>query len=239
MTTAAVLGLETAAGAYLARLLGARGMAVRGTGGATLLARLGIAGDVVLAESATAAVLGADLVFDVRGSAAAVVEVLASTRQQRVFVAVDPADTELIATLAAARADGRFVATGRVHPNESRLGPGTSPVARIVAAAAAGNDPDPDDLATTTDCGWTPEYVDAMARMLALTAAADLTIATGRLLTGSEVARVAAAYFGRTTPPAIVTARHDVVPSPGFPGWRAITIDDDLVTVLCEGASTA
>lgn len=239
MTIAAVLGVDTAAGAYLARLLGARGVTVRGTGGAELLDRLGIAGDVVLADSATGAVLGADLMFDVRGSAAAAVELLTSTRHQRVFVAVDPGDSELIATLAAARAEGRYVATGRVYPNESRLGPGTSPVARIVAAAAEGQAPELRDLATTTDCGWTPEYVDAMARMLALPDPSDLTIATGRLLTGADVARIAAAYFGRTAPPAIVTVRNDLVPSPGVPGWRAITIDGDLVTVLCEGATTA
>jgi GDPmannose 4,6-dehydratase len=237
MTIAAVLGLDTAAGAYLARLLGARGVTVRGTGGAALLDRLGIAGDVVLVESATAAVLGADLVFDVRGSADAAVELLALTRHQRVFVAVDPGDAELIATLAAARTEGRFVATGRVYPNESRLGPGTSPVARIVAAAAAGNTPDPDDLASTTDCGWTPEYVDAMARLLALPTAADLTIATGVSIPGTRVARVAAAYFGRSAPPASKAALQEVVLDSSVPGWRAITVGDDLVNVLSEGAA--
>lgn len=236
MTVAAILGLDTAAGAYLARLLGARGISVRGTGGAALLGELGIADDVPLADSATTAAIGADLVFDLRGNGDATIELIARMRQQRVFVAVEPTDITLIMALAAVRADGRFVATGRLYPNESRLGPGTSSVARIVAAAAAGHDPDPVDLATSSDCGWTPEYVDAMARMLALQTAADLTIATGRLLAGSDVARVAFRWFGRGESPnagGLGMAGNPAAVHAAL-GWRAVTVGDDLVKVLCE-----
>lgn len=237
-TTASILGLDTAAGAYLARLLGARGYAVRGTGDAGLLKRLGIAGDVTLDD---VAVVDVDELYDLRGDAAATRALLDSTFRARVFVATAPEDGALIADLAAARAVGRFVATGRVHANESRLGPGTSPVARIVAAAAVGTDPDPVDLATATDCGWTPEYVDPMWRMLQQPKPDDLAIASGIALTGDDVARVAATYFKRPLPagsPPTAIAPGDPRPAHAALGWRAVTIGTDLVAVLCEGAAS-
>lgn len=234
---AAILGLDTAAGAYLARLLDARGYAVRGSGGARLLERLGIAGDVTLDVSPSGDV---DELYDLRGDPAATKALLRDSLRARLFVAVDPGDAAVIADLAAARAGGRFVATGRVYPNESRLGPGTSPVARIVAAAAAATDPDPVDLATATDCGWTPEYVDAMWLMVQRPVPADLAIGSGVALAGSDVARVAATWFGRPLPatvPAPAAVPADPVPAHAALGWRAVTVGSDLVEVLCEGAA--
>lgn len=236
--TASILGLDTAAGAYLARLLGARGYAVRGTGGTDLIERLGIDGDVTHDDLP---VLDVDELYDLRGDPGATHALLRDSFPARLFVAVDPGDTALIADLAAARAAGRFVATGRVYAHESRLGPGASPVARIVAAAAAGTDPAPADLASATDCGWTAEYVDAMGRLLQQPVPVDCAIATGRLLAGSDVARVAAAWFRRVAPAAVIPR----TAVPGDPaaaaalGWRAVTVGDDLVTVLCEGAAAA
>lgn len=224
---AAILGLDTAAGAYLARLLGARGYAVRGTGGPELLARLGVADDITQVDDVRTAVAGASEIYDLRGDSTDVV--LALGGHGRVFTVAD-----------SVAIDGRFVATGRVYPHESRLGPGTSPVARIVAAAAAGADPDPADLATSTDCGWTAEYVDAMWRMLQRPAPASLTIATGRLLNGADVARVACAYFERPLPRPVRSEpgiAGDPAPAAAALGWRAVTWGDDLVTVLCEGAA--
>ena len=238
MTVAAILGLDTAAGAYLARLLGARGHGVRGTGGPALLERLGIAGDVTIVADVAAAIAGADDVYDLRGDAVATRALLTTINRHRLFVAVDPGDAASIATLAEARAAGRFIATGRVYPHESRLGPGTSPVARIVAAVASARDPAPADLATATDCGWTPEYVDAMWRMLALPAASDLTIASGHVLAGDDVGRVAGACLRRSMSSAAARA---TVPAdyatPLVGGWRAITVGDELVEVLCDGAA--
>lgn len=231
--TAAILGLDTAAGAYLARLLGARGYAVRGTGGTALLARLGAADDVVQTDDVATAIAGAGEIYDLRGDAAATADLLALGGAGKVFVA---ADADGVALAAA----DRFVATGLVYPHESRFGPGTSPVARIVAAAAAGVAPDPADLATSTDCGWTAEYVDAMWRMLQRPAPATLAIATGRLLDGNDVARVACGYFKRAVPDAVsrVFGRAgDPIPAETTLKWRAVTSGDDLVTVLCEGAA--
>lgn len=240
MATVAVLGLDTAPGAYLARLLGARGHAVRGTGGADLLGALGIAGDVTRAADATIAMLGADEVYDLRGDGTATRALLAQAGSARLFVAVDPGNAALIADLAAARASGRFVATGRVHPHESRLGPGTSPVARIVAAIAADATPAAADLGSAIDCGWTAEYVDPMRLMLECPEPADLAIATGRLLTGGDVARVAAAWFKRLPAiavPAVPSIPGDPAPARAALGWKAVTWGDDLVEVLCEGVA--
>ena len=238
---AAILGLDTAAGAYLARLLGARGYAVRGSGGAALLERLGIAGDVTRAEDAAVAAIGADEVYDLRGDAVAT-RALLTSGVRRLFVAVDPADADAIARLAAARDAGCFVAIGRVFAHESRFGPGTSPVARIVAALAAGETPDAADLASSTDCGWTAEYVDPMWRLLQRPLPEDLAIATGRLLTGAECARVAAAWFKRPAPAAVTAVEGvtgDVAAAKAALGWSAVTWGDDLVEVLCEGAASA
>ncbi len=160
----------------------------------------------------------------------------------RIVVAVDPADARRRAALAAERAAGRFIATALVWPHESRLGPGTSPVARIVAAAAAGTDFDPSDLATAIDCGWTAEYVDPLWRLLQRPTAVEIAVATGTLLTGAEAARTAAAYFGRAAPPAVpppVGEPGDAAHALATLGWRAVTMGDDLVTVLCEGAAGA
>lgn len=239
--TAAILGLDTAAGAYLARLLGARGYIVRGTGGPALLMQLGVADDVARPGTVADAIAGAGEIYDLRGDAAAAADVLALGGGQRLFVAVDPGDEPLIATLAAARTD-RFVATGRVYPHESRLGPGTSPVARIVAAAAADRAPDPADLASATDCGWTPEYVDAMWRLLHCPRPLDATIATGRTITGTAVAAVASRWFGHGIGDASPATTDDTRPADlgaPPPDWRPVTWGPDLVTVLCEGMTSA
>ena len=234
--TAAILGLDTAGGAYLARLLGARGYVVRGTGGTDLLVRLGVADDVTQSNDVADAIAGANEIYDLRGDVAASADMLALGGTARVFIAA-------AVGIAVARPEGRFVAIGHIYPHESRLGPGTSPVARIVAAIAAGIDPDPADLATATDCGWTAEYVDAMWRILQRPAAEVLEIATGHLLTGEDVARVAAAYFKRPAAEIVGSAKtaHGIAGNPGPASsalsWRAVTWDEDLVTVLCEGVA--
>lgn len=237
MATAAILGLDTAAGAYLTRLLDARGHRIRGTGSTALVDQLGVGSSVATFDDAAEAILGAGEIYDLRGDAALVPALLATAPATRLFVAVDPADGTTIAALAAARGTGAFVATGRVHPHESRLGPGTTPLARIVAATAAGNDPAAADLASTTDCGWTAEYVDAMARMLQQLRALDCAIATGRVISGSDAARVAAKWFARPAPAAVAASTAtpgDPAPAYAALGWRATTWGDDLIEVLCE-----
>ena len=242
-TRATILGVDTAAGAYLARLLNARGYRLSGTGGPALLAALGVADAVIDAESPAAAIaaVGADEVYDLREDAGPIVDLVASGGSARMFVAVTPGDDRVRAAVAAARGQGAWLNAGTVWPHESRLGPGKTPIARIVAAAAAGRDPSAADLATNTDCGWTAEYVDAMWRTLQRPAPVDVTIATGRLLTGSDAALAAATWFKRAVPVPVTASAG----TPGDPavahalGWRATTWGDDLVAVLCEGAAAA
>lgn len=255
---ALILGLDTAAGAYLARLLDARGYQVAGTGGGDLLDRLGIGGDVLLHDEASAALTAAsrpDEIYDLRYAPAATAALLAIAGSARVFAAASPGTaSDAVArardVVARARDAGRFAVTGTVFPHESRLGPGTSPVARIAAAAFAGSQPDAADLASVTDCGWTPEYVDAMARMLQQPKPADFAIATRRALSGVEAARHAFEYFGRdasrfTDGPGTATAFGDAAangigdpgPAAAVFGWRAVTWGRDLVRVLCEGVA--
>lgn len=244
--TALILGVDTADGAYLARLLGARGYRLWGTGGPGLIEELGIAADVVRHNSIGAAVSDAraDEVYDLRPlgryRAAATVELLRILGRERLFSAGSSAPDAASAAIAAARANGRFAVTGHLFDRESRLGPGTSPVARIVVAARAGAEPSANDLDTVSDCGWTPEYVDAMWRMLQRAKPADFTISTGRALGGHEVARHAFAYFGRDATrfggDAMATeAFGDPGPARADLGWRAATWGRDLVRTLCEG----
>ena len=275
--TALILGLDTAAGAYLARLLDARGLRLAGTGGGNLVAGLGIGDKVTRHDRIDAAMLAEvrpDEIYDLRDDATTTAALLRSSGPARVFVASPASDygthsasyADARAAVADARAAGRFVVTGTVFPHESRLGPGTSPVARIAAAAYAGTEPDADDLASVTDCGWTPEYVDAMTRMLQQPEPADFAIATGRKLSGIDAARHAAEYFGRdasrfattdtipfdapatpagTAPTGTAganraqaaTAIGDSSPAAAALGWRAVTWGRDLVRVLCEGVA--
>ena len=232
--TASILGLDTADGAYLARLLLARGYRLSGTGGTGLLARLGIANHIATSDPDRI-----DEVYDLRFAAAGVPGLLESTGRARVFVAI-PGTEPVPATIAAARAAGRFVVGGQMFDRESRLGPGTGFVARIVAAVFDDADPVPADLAAAADCGWTPEYVDPMWRMLQRSAPADFVLATGRALGGHEVARHAFAYFGRDATrfgngAATGAVTGDPGPARTELGWSAVTWGRDLVRTLCEG----
>lgn len=107
---------------------------------------------------------------------------------------------------------------------------------------ARGSEVDAADLATSTDCGWTAEYVDPLWRLLQRPAAGEAAVATGTLLSGSEAARAAATFFGREPPAAVVAAAGeagDTARASAALDWRAITHGADLVAVLCEGASAA
>lgn len=254
--SALILGVDTAAGAYLARLLDARGYQVAGTGDPGLLVRLGIGDDVQRYDAADAAIAEArpDEIYDLCHDEAVTAALLDSAGPARVFVAASSGAARN--AVARARDAGRFAVTGTVFPHESRLGPGMSPVARITAAAAARADPDAADLASVTDCGWTPEAVDAMARMLQQPAPVDFAIATGRALTGVDAARHAFEYFGRDAsrfidePDGVAStdvnaannsatgAVGDPAPAAAALGWRAVTWGRDLVRVLCEGIAT-
>ncbi len=253
--TAAILGLDTPAGAYLARLLLARGYRVAGTaaGPLTGLAKLGVADEVALYPDVAAALQATPAeVYDLRGpgpartTATGELLTLLAGRPAKLFSAGPaPASDEATTLIEEARRGGMFAVTGRMFAHESRLSEDTSPLTRIVAAVAVGNAPIADDLATAADCGWTAEYVDPMWRMLQQPVAADVVIATGRLLSGSDVARYAAEYFGRELElPPVAAPGHaagagDTAAARQVLGWGAATWGRDLVRLLCEGASAS
>lgn len=97
VTRAAILGLDTAAGAYLARLLNARGYLLSRNVGPALLAELRVAGAVVGADAPRAGVaeIGAQEVYDLRensvgGVGNPVAELIAVSGAARTFIAVAP-----------------------------------------------------------------------------------------------------------------------------------------------------
>lgn len=233
MPVAHIHGLDTPAGAYLARLLLARGYVVGGAGDHAALARLGIA------EQVTADPGAPDEIYDLRGATATrlvdTARLLATLGTARLFSAAGPDIDEASALIAHARAAGRHAVSGHLLAHDSRLG-GDTFVSRIAAAALADADPDTADLAASADIGWTPEYVDAMWRMLQRPPA-DMVLATGQSLTGAEAATHAFAYFKRPRDfgPGTAGAVGDPEPAAGALGWRAVTWGRDLVRTICEG----
>ncbi len=232
MPTATIIGLDTPAGAYLARLLRARNYRVSGTAAdpdaaTAMLAALG-ADEVRM----TPLPERADETYLLDASDAATVSA------GRVFVALAPgADAGHVAAL---RADGRFIAGGVVHDHASRLDPGHWALA-ICTAVRDGVPVDLPAADAPRDLGWTPEYVDAMWRLLQAPGAADAHIASGVGLGHADVARYAAEFFKRAIelPAAGPAAAAVPGPVPEIGGWRAFTHGRELVRTLCEGLPAA
>ena len=233
MPTATIIGLDTPAGAYLARLLRARNYSVTGT--------------ATDPDAATAmlVVLGADkvrmtLVPEQADEAYLLDDSVDATTvsADRIFVALAPGANA--GHVAALRADGRFVAGGVVHDHASRLDPGHW----ALAICAAVRDGAPVDLPAPDapcDLGWTPEYVDAMWRLLQAPGPADAYIASGVGLSHGDVSRYAAEYFKRDIglPAPAASAAAVPGPIPEIGGWRAFTHGRELVRTLCEGLPAA
>ena len=233
MPIATIIGLDTPAGAYLARLLRARNYAVTGTAtdpdvAAAMLAELG-ADEVRL----TPEPVRADEAYLLDHSVTA-----EAVTGERVFVALAPgADAGHVAAL---RGDGRFVAGGVVHDHVSRLDPDHW----AMAICTAVRDGRPLDLPADDhprDLGWTPEYVDAMWRLLQANTAGDSHIASGSGLTHRDAAQHAAEFFKRDIdlPAAAAPAAHIPSPIPSIGGWRAYTDGRELIRTLCEALPAA
>lgn len=219
--TALILGSDSATGAYLARLLEARGGEVFACpgGGAALTALLGPDARVTPVPAADVIALvgtmdGGTLYALNDGSAAqaALVAEALSAAPERLRLAhvVDAAvlrqSPALLAEarrVAALRRDGGRPAVNAIlHAHDSRLGPPDTLPAQIIAAAwAAGQDtavPILDIFETgPRDWGWTAEYVDAVIRLAALERPVDLAIGSGHTLTVGEIVAHAFAFFGR------------------------------------------
>jgi hypothetical protein len=270
MPTALILAANTATGAYLARLVQARGssvFAVADESGADGLAALGATGDVNPVPAIDAARLAATLpdatIYAINtgtpAQLALIDEVLAAAPAARLCHIADlaalrhhPAILDRIKTVATLRRDkGRRAANAILHAHDSRLGPADSLAARITMAAfhaAQGAAPAGLEIPETglQDWGWTPEYVDAIARVAALAAPLDIAIGSGHPLDVRQFTDLAFGFFkaspeghvtviaGDDTPEAAV----DIARTKAITGWSATTRGRDLVHALCEGAAT-
>jgi GDPmannose 4,6-dehydratase len=233
MARAYIYGIGTASGAYLARLLLARGYEVAGSGapdGAWRLTSLGIADQLVDTRPAVA-----DEIYVIEPTGFE----LQATAQARLCLVGDVAAAE------AARSAGRFATSAQLFDNDSRLSDAASPAMQIIAqvhaartsgAAIVLNAP-----AKLRDWGWTPEYVDAMWRILQQPEPRDYVVATGTTLSEAAFARHACEYFSVdiALAPADFSvpagSLADATPAAADLGWRAYTHGRDLVRTLCEG----
>ncbi len=263
-----IIGLDNHVGAYLARLLDARGVGLAGTGDPHLVQRLGIADAIapVAATDVATATRSARLVFAVSDGSAAradtIAESLASAATSgtppRVIHVADvaaldaPVVRDTLRRVSQARTgDGVETANALLEAHDSRLGPADSLLARITGAAWRAAQTDEQSTSPLVipepgprDWGWTPEYVDAVARLAMRPTLIDLVVASGHLLSASDMATHAFAYFRRNAVDhvQIVGTGADVAavnPAPvkAATGWSASTYGRDLVRAICEGAA--
>ena len=266
--TCLIIGLDNHVGAYLARLLDARGVGLAGVGDPQLLSRLGIADSVatVAADDAAAATRDARLVFAISdGStmradaiAACLDSATSATSPPRVIHIADvaaldaPVVRDTVRRVAQARAGGGIeTANTLLEAHDSRLGPADSLLARITSAAwraAQDNDAKASPLVIEEpgprDWGWTPEYVDAVARLAMRPTLIDLVVASGHPISAAEMAAHAFAYFRRDAADHIQikgtgsnVASVNPAPVKAATGWSASTYGRDLVRAICEGAA--
>lgn len=262
-----IIGIDNHVGAYLARLLDARGVALAGVGDDRLVARLGIADSVTAvapADAAAAAAGTARLVFAVSNGDAERADIIAvslasaaaAALPPRVIHVADvaaldaPAVRDTLRRITAARAGGRIeTANALLEAHDSRLGPSDSLLAQITSAAwrAAQKDAPPPLTITEPgprDWGWTPEYVDAVARLAMRPTMVDLVVASGHTLTAAEMADHAFGFFRRDAAdhvrisgPGATVAAINPAPVKAATGWSATTYGRDLVLAICEGAA--
>ena len=296
MTTSLILGVAGGEGAYLSRLLQARGHQVwattpnPATDDLAALDDLGVRADIKLLELRSGgdlpvllADMRADEIYDLRptfggdpeglaedcrrvlgalpastrafiaGSGEAYGDTggVAATESTRFAPATDAgtATAAIVGLVEQARGDGRFAVTGLQFDHASRFGPRGGRAMEIIAAvhAISSGETDTlelDDADDELDWGWTPEYVDAMRRMLAANEPHDRIIATGTRLSVRAFAGHALDYFRvdgerLVTDPlhtrAIRTRLGDPAAINRDTGWRAYTHGRDLVDTLCEG----
>lgn len=223
MPNALILGLNTAAGAYLARLLHARGTTVFGVAVTPAMASdpisaLGIA-DTVNAIGFDEAISIAAQMPDTTLFAINAGDAATADQTAELFAAAGAAtrlchvvDADMLRhqprLLDQARAiglmrkdGGRYAVNAILHAHDSRLGAADSPMAQIARAAwraANGDAPSqPVELIESgpRDWGWTAEYVDAIARLAALDRPADLAIGSGHRLDAATMVDLAFKFF--------------------------------------------
>ena len=258
-----IVGVDNHVGAYLARLLDARGVALAGVGDAGLLSRLGIAGQVIPVAASDVASAASDsrLVFAISDGSAERADLLATAiaatdNRARLIHVADVADLaqagvrDIIGRIAAAReaSDGE-AANVLLEAHDSRFGTRDTLMSRIIAlayAAANGDARGVQDIVEPgpRDWGWTPEYVDAVQRLATRERLIDLVVASGNAITAAEITHAAFGFF-RVDPASHVkivgtgTLAESIDPATvkAAIGWTAYTRGPDLIRAFCEGAA--
>ncbi|MEY2884038.1 MAG: hypothetical protein RL490_1762 [Pseudomonadota bacterium] len=269
--TTLIIGLHGAVGGYLARLLQARGWRVSGTDGGDdrVCRRLGIHDEIEIIDADTALQRAGDrthhIIFactDAQESAQALAEAVfaVAVGNNRLCHVASIADLAHPAVGRLAAQVGKWRQTGRgdavnalLGAHDSRLGPHDSLPATIIRAAYAaaqdaGGTVPPTTVSETgpVDWGWTPEYVDAVARIATAIRLTDQVVVSGHRLTAAEIADHAFAYFKQPVDGRLrfTPAPQQPLPQPGSAaalktaiGWSATTHGRDLVRAWCEGAA--
>ncbi len=267
-SSALILGVDDHVGAYLARLLDARGVLVSGvaSGRAGLpdaIGGLGI-GDAVTMLDPDAAIAAAGagtpgVIFAIAGDGnAAIIDAAAAGVRLAHVVEIDQLRLDPAAMAAARRiadlrqTQQRLAFNAILHPHDSRFGPRDSLPARVTGAAfrAANGAAAPLELVETgpRDWGWTPEYVDAVLRLAALPVLRDAAVASGHALTTAEFAEHAFAHFGKSAADHVTILPGATAPDTtsataaaalkAATGWSASTHGRDLIRALSEGAAS-
>src|SRR5262249_13219070 len=146
---------------------------------------------------------------------------------------------------------GQFACSGILFNHESPLRPRRFVTQKIVVGAAdiaekkrgsllLGN------LGVTRDFGWAPEYIEAMAAMLAADAPDDFVIATGHPHSLEEFVAEAFSWFGLNwrdhvetdsslfRPTDIVRSAGSAAKAKSVLGWQAKVLMKDVIARLAE-----
>lgn len=150
---------------------------------------------------------------------------------------------------------GLFACTGILFNHESTLRPERFVTQKVVRAAARihGGSKEKLQLGNTgiqRDWGWSPDYVDAMWRMIQQDTADDFVIATGQTASLEDFVAKAFAFFGRDwrehvaiqtsllRPSDIHTSRANAGKARKILQWSASHQLDDVVRLMCEAAKS-
>ncbi len=237
---ALIIGADGHLGAYLARLLDARGHAVVATEtgmAQEAFSALGITDSVealtddAALDTAAAAANAVYAIADGTGGRDAIIDSVVErisglSRPPRLIHVAElanlPAQASTrrrIGALAVLRSERRLpMATALLHAHDSRLGSAHSLPARIVAqlhAAAQGEAPPPLEIEDPgpADWGWTAEYVDALSRLAAMERPVDSQVMSGATLNVAEMMAHAGQYF-RVDPTGLFVIRGVAAPVP-------------------------
>lgn len=269
--TSLIVNVTTATGSYLARLLDAFGEKVIGSGSENqLLATLGIADSVemVRREAVADIATGGDVrhvyhistgTADDAGYTGALATIVSGAKgSPRLCHVIDeallpgsPAARQAVVQVIQLRQAGKiFAVNALLSHHDSRLQAPRSTLTELALLAfriANGETHAPMMMPATArqDWGWTPEYVDALRRVVALDTPHDVRIGSGVLLSTDEMVEATAAYFGISAAQLAIVGNSAVADGVAADrdrlrkilGWAATTTGVDLVRTICEGAA--